>query len=234
MNLLSELISSMKKEPETVKPEILPLTVYITSLEEWEDYYINMYEFVAILKKDNPKSDQLWKLFEIGKTYKIDCIQSNGTYIIIDAINIKPRSGDAVITNVTTDLSGVTVITSPSFNNQIFLDRASNRAYCGLYNKLKLNTPLHIITTEQYGLIGIIDVKDKILQISVAGVINISVEFDNLTDYMEVVCSMSNNIGRFVFLKDSFIFETGQSYKIKYTKMLEGDLYQILQVETGM
>src|SRR5438876_8644469 len=114
MNLLCGLFPNNTppiKEEES-KPKTSSVIVYVTSLEEWEDYYVKMYEFVSILRKNNPKANQLWQLLREDEAYTLHIIQEHNEYIIMDIENAKIKRRDVTITNVTTETDVVTYITT--------------------------------------------------------------------------------------------------------------------------
>lgn len=168
MNFINNLFST------TSTDNIFKITIYITSIEDWENYYINMYDLQFILKKDHPKVTEFLKLLKVGKTVTINGIKEFNQYNILDvSISGTIFELDTVITSIKTDDDINTIINTIQRN--IYLNR-SNMAYCSIYNELKLNIPCCLMIYNDQ-LVGISSVKTRSDKIEVRGLINISIEF---------------------------------------------------------
>lgn len=203
------------------------LVIYITSIEEWEKYYIKMYDFQLILNKDNPKFNKIINLIKINKTYSFSVINNDEEYIIMDVNEVNFTLFNTVIKSITNDININTIIKTTSLSDVIL--KRDNRAYCGLYNELKLNIPCCLIINNKNYLIGISEPNIFSEKIKVKGLININIEFNHLNDYQEIVVMNSNIKIRIVFQKDSFVFKVGHNYTIKYIKMTEDYLFKIIE-----
>lgn len=241
MEYLNTLLSngntqSVKENPQKEKDQLTKenLIVYITSIEEWENYYINMYDFQLILKKDNPNFNKITKLIEINKVYSFSVINNNDEYVIFDIFDTKEvdyTEYNTTIKSITNDINFDTIIKTNPLSTGVILKR-ENKAYCGLYNELKLNIPCCLIVRNIHNknfLIGISEVKILSKQIKVKGLINIGIEFNHLNDYQEVVVMDKAFQIRIVFQKHSFEFKVGCNYEIKYQKISEDYLFKIIE-----
>jgi hypothetical protein len=232
-NLFSTASTDTKKillDDKTPKIDnIFKLTIYITSIEDWENYYINMYDLQFILKKDHPKVTEFLKLLKVGKTVNINAIKEFNQYNILDiSISGLIFELDTVITSITTDDDINTIINT--IQRKIYLNR-SNMAYCSIYNELKLNIPCCLMVQNSQ-LIGISPVKTRSDKIEVRGLININIEFPHLIDYYELIPSFKSIIsyvGRIVYQKGQFEFKIGCNYTLTYQKMCEKQLYKIIE-----
>lgn len=209
------------------------LTIYITSIEEHEEYQIKMYDFNLILHKENPKCNKIINSIEINKAYLFSVDNDNEKYSIIDVHDMKYPDFvefNTVIKSITNDVNMNTIVKTGSLLPvDIILDRR-NKAYCSIYNKLKPNVPCCLMIYDTHFLIGISDVKIVSEQIKVRGLINIDIEFDNLHNYQEVVAFDSRvRKRRMVFPKNSFEFKVEHNYEIKYEKMTQDYLYKIIE-----
>lgn len=229
--ILSNNVTISQIDKTTKIDNKFTITIYITSIEDWENYYINMYDLQFILKKDHPKVTEILKLLQIGKVVTLNGIKEFNHYNILSVntnTNIIIFEYDTVITSITTNDDTNTIIYTTQ--KRIDLNR-SNMAYCGIYNELKLNIPCCLITYNDQ-LIGICPVKTRSDKIEVRGLINISIEFPHLTDYYEVIPILKSRIsyvGRVVYQKGQFEFKIGCTYKLNYQKMYEKQLYKIIE-----
>ncbi len=204
------------------------LTIYITSIEEHEEYYVKMYDFYLILHKENPKCNEIIKLIEVNKVYVFSINFHNEEYIIIDVKEINYTEFYTVINSVTNDINMDTIVKTGSLLPINVILKRENDAYCSIYNKLKLNIPCCLILYNNC-LMGISEVKIFSEQITVGGLINIDIEFDDLHNYQEVIAIDPEFKRRMVFPKSSFKFKIGHNYEVKYEKITEDFLYKIIE-----
>lgn len=155
-------------------------------------------------------------------------INNNDEYIIIDIGTTDCIGYNTTIKSITYDTNYNSIIKTDALSPDVILKR-ENKAYCGIYNELKLNTPCYLILHKSNYLMGISDAKILSKQIKVKGLINIGIEFKHLDDYQEVVVTDIEFRGRMVFQKHSFEFKVGYNYEIKCQKMIEDYLFKIIE-----
>jgi hypothetical protein len=230
MEFLNNIFTNETIKPVIVKDQLNKESkiIYITSIEEWEHFYINMYDFQLVLKKNNPKFNELAKLIKIYKIYSISFINNDEEYIIIDIEEKDHVKYNTTIKSITNDINMNTIIKTNPLSTGVILAR-DNKAYCGLYNELKLNIPCCLILCGKNQLIGVSETEIISKQIKIKGLINIGIEYNHLNDYQEIVTMDKDVKNRIVFQKHSFEFKVGHNYIIKLQKTQEDYLHKIIE-----
>lgn len=242
MNIISNLIygTDDKKEIETKEePKIYVIAGIISSVEEWENYYVKINDKILILKRDNEKFNDLLKDLKVNDIISLNYIKDKNDNIITKISSEIYRS-ETIIKNLKTDLDGNTYITTSPvlcIENDESINIVLKRnypLYHELYNKLDINKNTKLIMFVRKEQLQILDIREPInlsREITVIGSINIGKEVKVLNDFVEIIYMNHKKGLRFLISKSSNNLEEQKRYKIKYVKFHSDYFYNIISHE---
>lgn len=217
-----------KEQNIVIETKSIRKFICITELEEWEDYYIKYFDLVYILKKNTINSKQLYDSLKIGDVYVLTLTTES---IITDIKRISSEIYHTQIHKIKTYDKYTTIFTETKL--QLQLSRY-NGAYCDIYSKLVVNSPVTITTADidcMCCVLNIQDVRNTIFKFNhtVVGMIQIDIEFPALPNWIELFTTTSAKAGcRLIFEKGTFLFEKGKTYSITSIKIDGPLLFKII------
>lgn len=229
------------KNKKIIEEKIYSLAGIITSVEEWEHFYVKINRRTLILKHDNENFSDLVKFLETNKIINVNYIKDKNENIIIN-INDKLIINDVTIKSIKTNSYGNTfIITSPNLcngdkNNENFniMLKRSHHVYHKLYDELDNDKTVKLIMFFHKEKLQIIDITaptNKSREIIVIGNINICKEIKDLNEFVEIVYKNHEKGFRFLISKSLDNFERQGIYKITYIKFHSDSFYKIISYE---
>lgn len=239
MNVLTNLIYGENEQKDIVtKDQVYLIDGIVISVEEWEEFYININEKIFVLRRDNVNFDDLLKFLVVNSTVSINYIKDKD-----DNRTITTKNDSCyfvtTIKGLETDFSGDTYITTspPVTHNEQDYNIILKRNYCiyhNLYNKLKINETVSLIMilrNDYFKILGVTNVKVVSSEIAIIGTIDIYNEVNDLKDFIEVVYKNHKEKYRFLISKTDNDLIEKRSYKITCTKFHSGNFYKIITHE---